>query len=510
MIKTKLIANNNEIEEIKAYKRKGKKIVLCHGAFDLVHPGHLSHFEEAKSYGDILVVTLTADDYIKKNIHSPFFNQEMRRDFLKNLKIIDYVFIVNDKTASPVIEKIKPNYYCKGVEYKRKDAIGNLKQEKDMLKKHRGKIIFLGKNVQSSSRLISSNLFNIDDLKFENYLKKTNFSKLEEIKKKINNVKIVVIGETIIDQYTYVKTVGVSPKSNTLSCIETQNQYMAGGTLATYKFLSSFIKNVKHISIVNQSMSSKVFIKNLFKKNQNIIKSKNYEKLIKKRIIEGNKETPLNKILTLNEFEVKELSKNDEEVVMDKLKKFIKNADLIIAQDFGHGFFTKKIVNFLQSKSKKLSINVQTNSLNYGYNIISKKFKKSDFVSLDERELQLFEGKKEINYEKSLKSLSKFLSAKKTFLTCGGKFSLMYSKNKFLKIPVLNKKAIDTMGAGDIFHSIASVMSLISKDDNLNLLISQIAGAHAVEIIGNSSYPKFSEIINTVKFYQSSLQKKKI
>ena len=117
---------------------------------------------------------------------------------------------------------------------------------------------------------------------------------------------------------------------------------MAGGTLATYKFLSSFIKNVKHISIVNQSMSSKVFIKNLFKKNQNIIKSKNYEKLIKKRIIEGNKETLLNKILTLNEFEVKELSKNDKEVVMDKLKKFIKNADLIIAQDFGHGFLQRK------------------------------------------------------------------------------------------------------------------------------------------------------------------------
>ena len=162
MIKTKLIANSNEIEEIKAYKKKGKKIVLCHGAFDLVHPGHLNHFEKAKSYGDILVVTITADDYIKKNIHSPFFNQEMRRDFLKNLKIIDYVFIVNDKTASPVIEKIKPNYYCKGVEYKRKDAIGNLKQEKEMLKKHRGKIVFSGKNVQSSSRLISSNLFNIE------------------------------------------------------------------------------------------------------------------------------------------------------------------------------------------------------------------------------------------------------------------------------------------------------------------------------------------------------------
>ena len=63
------------------------------------------------------------------------------------------------------------------------------------------------------------------------------------------------------------------------------------------------------------------------------------------------------------------------------------------------------------------------------YNIISNKFKKTDYFSLDERELELFVGKKRLNHEKSLKSLNKFLSSKKSFLTCGGKFSLMYSKN---------------------------------------------------------------------------------
>ena len=57
-------------------------------------------------------------------------------------------------------------------------------------------------------------------------------------------------------------------------------------------------------------------------------------------------------------------------------------------------FFTKKIINLLNKNSRKLSLNVQTNSLNYGYNIISKKYNKCHLFSLDERELQLFEGEK--------------------------------------------------------------------------------------------------------------------
>ena len=83
---------------------------------------------------------------------------------------------------------------------------------------------------------------------------------------------------------------------------------------------------------------------------------------------------------------------------------------------------------------------------------------------------------------------------------------MLFNGNKFLKVPVLNQKAIDTVGAGDIFHAMASIMSAVTKDDHLNLFISQIAGAHAVEIIGNSDFPKLSEILNTLKFYQSSLE----
>jgi len=506
MINQNIFASSKELKDIKKLKNKGKKIILCHGAFDLIHPGHINHFEEAKSLGDILIATITADKFIKKNIYSPFFDQETRKNFLKNLKIIDYVFIINDKDAQPAIKEIKPDIYCKGLEYEKKDRIGNLKNEKKLLKKNGGKIVFLGKNLHSSTKLISSNIFNLRDENLKNFLKKINFSKINGIQDKISKLKIIVIGETIIDKYTYVKTVGVSPKSNTLSCIETKKQSMPGGSLATFKFLSSFIKNIKHISIVNKKLS----LKKNFKYSSEIIKSDYYERLVKKRIVEEGNDASINKILTLNEFETNVLTKLDERKILTKLNRYIKKTDLVILQDFGHGFFTKKIINFLQKNSKKLSINVQTNSLNYGYNIISKKYKKCDLFSLDARELQLFEGKKNIDHQKSLKNLSKRLSAKNGFLTCGGEFSMLFSGNKIYKIPTLNKKAIDTMGAGDIFHAIASIMTSVSKDNYLNLLLAQIAGAHAVEIVGNSDFPKINELFNTLNFYKFTTEKKSI
>ncbi len=67
----------DELPALRA-RHRDKKIVQCHGAFDLVHMGHLIHFEEAKSFGDLLVVTITGDRYITKK-RSITFPEEYRR-----------------------------------------------------------------------------------------------------------------------------------------------------------------------------------------------------------------------------------------------------------------------------------------------------------------------------------------------------------------------------------------------------------------------------------------------
>ena len=61
------IKNLEDLKTIAAdLKSKGKKVVHCHGVFDLLHIGHIKHFQEAKAFGDVLIVTITPDEYVNK------------------------------------------------------------------------------------------------------------------------------------------------------------------------------------------------------------------------------------------------------------------------------------------------------------------------------------------------------------------------------------------------------------------------------------------------------------
>ena len=100
--------------------RKNKKIVLCHGVFDLLHIGHIKHFEKAKSFGEILVVSITADKFVNKGPGRPAFNEVDRSDSISAIKDVDYVIINNDFTATKLIQQVKPDIYCKGPDYKKK------------------------------------------------------------------------------------------------------------------------------------------------------------------------------------------------------------------------------------------------------------------------------------------------------------------------------------------------------------------------------------------------------
>ena len=83
-----------ELEKITAkLKKEGKKIVLCHGVFDLLHIGHIKHFEEAKSFGDVLIVTITPDEFVKKGPNRPAFTTSLRLEALASLESVDYVIV---------------------------------------------------------------------------------------------------------------------------------------------------------------------------------------------------------------------------------------------------------------------------------------------------------------------------------------------------------------------------------------------------------------------------------
>ena len=116
---------------------KKKKIVLCHGVFDLLHVGHIKHFESAKKVGDFLIVSLTSDQFVNKGPGRPIFNTDVRAKMIQSLSIVDAVIISKTESAEKMINLVKPDIYFKGPDYKdnTKDHTKKIFKEIKALKK---------------------------------------------------------------------------------------------------------------------------------------------------------------------------------------------------------------------------------------------------------------------------------------------------------------------------------------------------------------------------------------
>jgi len=117
-------------EEIKTLAKKlhskGKKIVFTNGCFDILHAGHVKYLEEAKSYGDILILGLNADSSVKKlkGPSRPINTQDDRAYILASLESVDYVVIFEEETPYELIKLVQPHILVKGGDYEGKDVVG--------------------------------------------------------------------------------------------------------------------------------------------------------------------------------------------------------------------------------------------------------------------------------------------------------------------------------------------------------------------------------------------------
>ena len=136
-------------------KSEGKKVVHCHGCFDLMHPGHIKHFQTAKNMGDILIVTVTPDIYVDKGPNRPVFNEKLRAESIAALECVDFVAINKWQTAEETLRFLRPDIYVKGQEFENmEDKTGKLQKEKEILKEIGIQMCYTHEIVFSSTELI--------------------------------------------------------------------------------------------------------------------------------------------------------------------------------------------------------------------------------------------------------------------------------------------------------------------------------------------------------------------
>jgi rfaE bifunctional protein nucleotidyltransferase chain/domain len=143
-------------EELSDLKSKGKKIVHCHGCFDMMHPGHIKYFQASKKLGDILVVTVTPDQYVDKGSGRPVFDQYLRTESIAALECVDYVAVNRWPTAENTLRLLVPDYYVKGQEFEKlQDKTGKIQKEVDVVKEIGGEMRFTHEIVFSSTKILN-------------------------------------------------------------------------------------------------------------------------------------------------------------------------------------------------------------------------------------------------------------------------------------------------------------------------------------------------------------------
>jgi rfaE bifunctional protein nucleotidyltransferase chain/domain len=142
-------------ERLRELQAEGKTVILCHGCFDLMHPGHIKHFQSAKQMADILVVTVTPDEFIDKGPGRPVFNQTLRSESIAALECVDFVAINQWPTAEKTLRLLRPNFYAKGQEFQKlEDKTGKIQREYDIVREIGAEIRFTQEIVFSSTALL--------------------------------------------------------------------------------------------------------------------------------------------------------------------------------------------------------------------------------------------------------------------------------------------------------------------------------------------------------------------
>lgn len=494
------------------FRDQNKTVVLCHGVFDLLHYGHIEHLQEAKSQGDILVVSVTAAKYVNKGPGRPYFNDRQRMSFLASIEFVDYVLLSEAVTVHDIVKYVQPDIYVKGSEYAvaQNDVTGNINSEQEIVEKYGGRIYFTKGEVYSSTKLLNKFFGALPDnviKESQDLRKKYSDNIFEQIRAQIDdfkNLNILVVGDIIIDDYIFCKVQGLTMKDSVMSTLFDFKERYAGGSLAIAKHLANFAGKVTVLSQMGLEQDIFDFIRsNMSSVECRIIQSKNFITPVKLRYLKRhNLRQEYDKLFSINRLlNPKDIKQVDYTDFNRTLEELIPLYDVIVICDYGHGLLQNESIRLAQEKAKFLAVNCQTNSSNYGMNLITK-YKRADVFVVDERELNLACGQSFEDNDVLLSNLFHRLGSKYAFLTQGASGALGMTDRDKSQMSAATLHVKDTVGAGDAFYSLALMAAAKNMPVDCATLISNLAGAIKTNLLGNS---KSVEKVDLLKFLNTVL-----
>ena len=470
--------------------KKSKKI-LCHGHFDLIHPGHLRFLENASKKGTELIVAVYNDEFYKDNDKVNHYNVKIRSRNLASIVFVHKVIIIKPNELHKLIEQVNFSQFLLGEEFKeeRKEevslAIACAKKNNTKITYHGGEKFILESTFKSSQAEVRKERW-VEFLSLMSLKKIDILDSIIKIKK-TKKKKITILGDVVVDNYVSCLPLGMSEEAPLVVVKEMNEKKFLGGAGIVAKHIRLMGNKPYLISVLGNDENYDFVSEDLKKVNigKYLIRDNSRPTTLKTRYLVENQ-----KIFRTSRLSEKKITTDYENKIIAKLKT-IGDKEILVISDFVYGVVTNNILNAINKikKNKKLTLigDLQCSSQ---IGDVSK-FLEFDLICATEKEARIALHDYNSGIERIANLLISKSRVKNLILKLGSDGFIFYHCNRNnslerIHFDALEPNPVDLAGAGDTLLSAMAISLSANIDPITGAAISACASATAVQRLGNT------------------------
>jgi rfaE bifunctional protein kinase chain/domain len=468
-----------ELAAIIGRRPRDRKVIMCHGAFDLVHPGHVRHLLYAKSKADILVASLTCDQHITKANLRPYVPEALRAYNLSAFEMVDYVIIDRNPTPIENLRLLEPDFFAKGYEYVEGTIPPRTREEMETLESYGGVMIFTpGDIVYSSSRLIETAPPNISTEKLMILMdqERLGFADLQGTMARFQGLKVHVVGDTIIDTLTRCSMIGGMTKTPTISVRYQERQDFVGGAGVVAKHFRAAGAEVAFSTVLGQDDLARWALEDLRQGGVDV-----------RAITDPTRPTTNKNVILAGDYRMLKVDTLDNrQVSAEIVERFRRNlaevpADIVVFSDFRHGIFNKHTIPDLVAAIPAGAFRVADSQVASRWGNITE-FKDFDLITPNEGEARFALGDQDSVVRPLATELFARARCRTLILKLGERGILTYrtrpagDPRTIVSLDSFAETVVDPVGAGDALLAYASLAMVASGG---NEVIASVLGSIA-------------------------------
>jgi cytidyltransferase-like protein len=482
------IKTPEELRAIIGPPPRDKRVIMCHGVFDVVHPGHVRHLMYARSKADLLIASITADKHITKGLHRPHVTQDLRAVNLAAFEMVDYVVIDRNDKPLANIEIIQPDYFAKGFEYNATGLAPRTAEEAAIVAAYGGQLIFTpGDIVYSSSALInlappSLKLETLQVLMERNNI---SFDVLRDVLDRMPGQRVHVVGDTIVDSYTQCTMVGGQTKTPTMSVLYDRRVDYVGGAGIVAKHLIAAGAKVTFSTVVGDDVLKAFAIDDMRAAGIDV-----------RAVVDASRPTVNKNAIVVGGYRLLKVDTLDNRSISDNILASIAEAvsstptDAVVYSDFRHGLFNRRTIPELIKAIPPNVYRVADSQVASRWGNITE-FTDFDMIAPNEREARFALADQDSGIRPLASGLYDAARCKLLILKLGDRGILACrdssheSLDSFFVIDSFVDHLVDAVGAGDALLAYSTLAMLASRNDVISAILGTFAAACECECDGN-------------------------